>query len=118
MQDQVPVPGDEGIPTIKNFSFTNIRVKDVPVLVEGTAIHPSKPLQGFTFTNVSGTCAKGISLANIQNAKLKNLDVTGFTGPLLGTYNVSGKGLEGAVVIDAPKVPDAIIAPAVKYELK
>ncbi|MFT3843972.1 MAG: glycosyl hydrolase family 28 protein [Lacibacter sp.] len=118
LQDQVPVPGDEGIPTIKNFSFNHIRVKDVPVLVEGTAIHPSKPMQGFTFINVSGTCAKGISLANIQNAKLKNLDVSGFTGPLLGTYNVSGKGLEGAVAIDAPKVPDAIIAPAVKYELK
>jgi hypothetical protein len=33
IQDQVPVPGDEGIPTIKNFRFSNIRVKDCPILV-------------------------------------------------------------------------------------
>jgi len=46
LQDQVPVPDNEGIPTIKNFSFTNIRVHDVPILVDGTGIHPSKPLQG------------------------------------------------------------------------
>ena len=26
----------------------------------------SKPLDGFTLANVSGTCAKGISLANIR----------------------------------------------------
>jgi len=50
LHDQVPVPGNDGIPTIKNFSFNNVRVKDVPVLVEGTAIHPSKSLDGFTFT--------------------------------------------------------------------
>jgi polygalacturonase len=118
LQDQVPVPGDDGIPTIKNFSFNNVRVKDVPVLVEGTAIHPSKPLDGFTFTNISGTCAKGIALANIKKAKLKNITVTGYSGPLLSTYNVSGKGLDGAVTIDAPKVPDAIAAPTKAYELR
>ena len=59
-QDEVPVPGDEGIPTVRNLSFDNIRVVDVPVLVEGVNIHPNKPLDGFTLTNVSGTCAKGL----------------------------------------------------------
>ena len=118
LQDQVPVPGLDGIPTIKDFHFSNVRVTDVPVLVEGTAIHPEKPLQGFSLTNVSGTCKQGISLANINGAKLGNINVTGFTGPLLRTYNVSGKGLDGAVAIDAPKPPAAIGEPAVKYELK
>jgi polygalacturonase len=118
LQDQVPVPGNEGIPAIKNFSFTNIRVKDVPVLVEGTAIHPAKPLDGFTLMNVSGTCAKGISLANIKKAKIKNINVTGFTGALLSTYNVTGKELDAAVTIDAPKIPEAIVAPAKAYELR
>ena len=117
LQDQVPVPGDEGIPTIKNFSFTNIRVKDVPVLVEGTAIHPNKPLDGFVLENISGTCKKGIALANIKNARLKNLNVSGYSGPLLSINNVSGKGLEGAVTIDAPKIPEPIIAPAKPYQL-
>ena len=78
-----PVPGDEGIPTIKNFSFTNIKVTDVPTLVDGTGIHPHKPLEGFTLANVTGTCAKGIYLANIKNADIRDIKVTGFTGPLL-----------------------------------
>jgi hypothetical protein len=117
LQDQQPVPGLEGIPTIKNFHFSNIRVKDVPVLVEGNAIHPAKPLDGFSLINISGTCAKGISLANIKNAKLSRISVTGFTGPLLGINNVSGSGLENAVTIDAPKVVDMIVAPANPYKL-
>jgi hypothetical protein len=117
LQDQDPVPGDEGIPTIKNFRFSNIRVKDVPVLVDGTGIHPHKPLDGFVLENVSGTCAKGISLANIKNAKLRNITVTGFSGPLLSTNNVTGVGLEGAVNIDSPKISDAIMPPAQSYKL-
>ncbi|MFI5133297.1 MAG: glycoside hydrolase family 28 protein [Chitinophagales bacterium] len=117
LQDQVPVPGDEGIPTIKNFNFSNIRVKDVPVLVEGTNIHPAKPLDGFTFSNVSGTCIKGISLANIKNARLKNINVTGYSGSLLNINNVTGKGLDGAAIIAAPKVPDAIPVPEKEYRL-
>jgi polygalacturonase len=117
LQDQDNVPGIDGIPTIKNFSFSNIRVNDVPVLVEGTSIHPAKPLDGFIFTNVSGTCTKGILLANIKNVSLKNISVTGYTGNLLGINNVNGKGLDGAVTIDAPKVPDAILPEGKEYEL-
>ncbi|WP_201977445.1 glycoside hydrolase family 28 protein [Hymenobacter rubidus] len=117
LQDQQPVPGDEGIPTVRNFQFSNIRVKDVPVLVEGTSVHPHKPLDGFTFVNVSGTCAKGISLANIKKAKLRNISVTGFSGPLLSVNNVTGSGLEGAVTIDPPKLPDVVNAPAQPYKL-
>ena len=118
LQDQDPVPGDEGIPTIKNFHFSNIRVKDVPVLVEGTGIHPDKPLDGFSLVNVSGTCSKGISLANINNAKLVNIGVTGYTGPLISVYNVSGSGLEAVFKIDPPKVPEAIPLRAVPYKLQ
>ncbi len=117
IQDPVPVPGDEGIPTIKNFSFSNIRVKDVPVLVDGTGIHPNKPLEGFTLSNVSGTCGKGISLANIKKAKINNVKVTGFAGPLLSINNVTGSGLDGAVTIDALKIPDAVVPAAKLYQL-
>lgn len=117
IQDQDPVPGLEGIPTIKNFSFSNIRVTNVPVLVEGTGIHPDKPLEGFTLSNVSGTCVKGISLANIKKAVIKDIKVTGYTGPLLQINNVSGKGLDQAVTIPAGKLPDAVPARANPYEL-
>jgi hypothetical protein len=118
IQDQNPVPGDEGIPTIKNFRFSNVRVKDCPVLVDGTGIHPNKPLDGFSLVNVTGTCNKGISLANVKNAVIRDVKVTGVTGPLIGIHNVTGKGLQGAVQIDGPKVPDPIPAPAQPYVLR
>ena len=118
LQDENPVPGNEGIPTIKNFSFSEIRVNDVPVLVDGSAIHPDKPLQGFKLQNVTGTCKKGIALANIKNATLRNINVTGFEGPLVSIDNVSGSGLNGSVKMDAPKPPDPIAASAEKYKLQ
>lgn len=85
------------------------------MLLEGTGIHPDKPLEGFSLVNVSGTCLKGISLANIKNAKPEGIMVTGYKGPPLSTYQVSGSGLEGAVSIESPKVPEAIAAPAQPY---
>jgi polygalacturonase len=118
LQDQVPVPGDEGIPAIKNFSFSHVRVSDVPVLVDGASIHPNKPLEGFTLTDVAGTCRKGISLANINNASIQNIHVSGYSGPLLGVYHVTGKGLEGAVTIDAPKIPEPVSENKELYQLR
>ena len=118
IQDQAPVPGDEGIPTVKNFRFSNVRVNGCPVLVDGTGIHPSKPLDGFSLVNVTGTCAKGIALANVRNADVRDIRVTGFAGPLIGIHNVTGKGLEGAATIEGPKVPDPIPVPEKPYELK
>jgi hypothetical protein len=112
-----PVPGDDGIPTIKDFRFTNIKVSAAPTLVEGTGIHPHKPLDGFTLANVSGTCAKGIYLANIKNADIHAIKVTGFSGSLLNINNVTGKGLAGATQIDPPKLPDPIPTPATPYKL-
>jgi polygalacturonase len=117
LQDQNPVPGLEGIPTIKNWQFSNIRVKDVPVLVEGTSVHPAKPLEGFSLVNVTGTCGKGIFLANIKKTKLRDINVTGYTGPLLNINNVTGSGLAGATPIDPPKLPDPVLAPAQPYKI-
>lgn len=114
------VPGDEGIPTIRNFEFKNIKVIDMPELVQGIDIHPRKPLDGFVLENVTGTCKKGISLANIQRARLAGIKVTGFDGRLLRTSNVSGTGLTGAKPIEVaelPKVPDPIPQQAEPYKL-
>jgi hypothetical protein len=112
-----PVPGDEGIPTIKNFRFSNIKVTDVPVLVDGTGIHPHKPLEGFTLENVTGTCGKGIFLANIKNAAIRKVEVSGFKGAFLSIANVTGTGLAGATTIDPPKLPDPIPIPSAPYKL-
>jgi polygalacturonase len=119
-QDEFPVPGDEGIPAVKNFHFSNIRVHDVPALVEGWAIHPHKPLIGFSLINVTGTAKAGITLANVKNAVLRGIDVTSIEGPLLRTDNVTGQGLSKAVKLDTeklPKPPDPVPAPATPYKL-
>jgi hypothetical protein len=119
IQDPEPVPGNEGIPTAKNFSFSNVRVKDVKVLVDGTSVHPDKPLDGFTLVNVTGSCEKGIALANISNAKLQKIEVTGYAGPLLSICNVKGTGLDNAQTIEFPnKIPEPITEPEKGYELR
>jgi len=117
IQDQEPVPGDEGIPTIRNFKFSNVRVKDCPVLVDGTGIHPHKPLDGFLLSNVTGNCVKGISLANVKKAVIRDIKVTGLTGPLISIHNVTGQGLGGAAAIDSPRVPDPVPVPATPYHI-
>ncbi len=99
IQDPEPVPGLEGIPTTANFRFSHVRVSDCPVLVEGVDISPEKPLHGLTLADISGTCGKGISLANVKGAEIRNLSVTGFSGPLIAIRNVTGKGLRDAVPI-------------------
>jgi polygalacturonase len=120
-QDEFPVPGEAGIPDFRDFHFSNIRVTDVPALVQAAEIHPLKPLVGFSLTNVTGTCATGITLANTKSAMIRNVKVTGFTGPLLSIVNVTGVGLSGAASIDPakmPKVPDPVAAPATPYQLR
>jgi polygalacturonase len=121
LQDAFPVPGDAGIPLFREFHFSNIRVTDLPMLVQATEIHPRKPLVGFSLTNVTGTCAKGITLANMKNVAIRNVNVTGFDGPLLSISNVTGSGLAGAATIDPakmPKIPADVPAPEKPYELK
>ncbi|MDE1161346.1 MAG: glycoside hydrolase family 28 protein [Acidobacteriaceae bacterium] len=103
LQDPAPVAGMDGVPHFARFKFTNIRVTDVPVLVQADEIDGDKPLDGLLLKNISGTCAKGMLLANIKNADLSEIHVTGFTGPLLSTYNVTGKGLANAATLEAPK---------------
>lgn len=121
LQDQDPVPGDEGLPQLRNLRFTDIRVQDVPQLVLATEIHPKKPLDGLVLANISGTCRKGMEIANATHVEIRNVTVTGFNGPLLSTRNVTGKGLAGAVELPAsamPKIPDEILPPATPYILK
>lgn len=118
LQDPNPVPGEAGIPTIRNFSFSNIRVTDVPILVQADEIHPAKPLEGLVLSNFSGTCGKGIALANVHRAELKNITVTGFSGPLLSTYASTGKGLANATTLPAPKISEPVAPPTQPYVLR
>lgn len=101
LQDQCPVAGDAGIPALRNYRFAHVHVEDCPVLVDAARIDASKPLDEFTLTDVTGTCAKGIYLANTRHAAIRRIDVSGTSGALVNVDNVTGTGLKGAATFDA-----------------
>jgi len=103
IQDESPVAGLDGIPSTAGFRFSNIRVTGCPVLVDGASISQEKPLNGFSLINVKGTCSKGISLAHVRHAEIRNVEVTGYAGPLIQTEDVTGKRLSGAKPIEKPQ---------------
>ena len=115
------VVGEAGIPLFRNFRFTNVRVTDVPVLVDAVKMDPRKPLDGLVLENFTGTCAKGISLVNVRNVRISGVKVTGYAGPLISTANVTGTGMAGAAKIDTSKFaepPDLVKEPEIPYVLK
>ncbi|HEV2278235.1 MAG TPA: glycoside hydrolase family 28 protein [Acidobacteriaceae bacterium] len=101
LQDQCPVQGDAGIPALRNYRFARVHVEDCPMLVDAARIDASKPLEGFSLSDVTGTCAKGVYLANMRHAAIRGIDVTGVSGALLNIDNVTGTGLKGAAKFDA-----------------
>ena len=116
-QDPFPVPGLEGVPTVRDFTFERIRVSDAPVLVEAVNIHPDKPLDGFVLRNITGTAGKGLSLANMRNVTLANIDVAVAEGPKLAISNVTGRGLAGAATLPPTVRPEPVPAADPPYRL-
>ena len=90
IQDPEPVPGDEGIPSAKNFRFSDVKV-NCGTLVEAASISPAKPVDGFSIANVRGQCKKAMTLANISGADLRNIHVAGYDGAFLTQTNVQWK---------------------------
>jgi polygalacturonase len=93
IKDAEPVTGNEGIPRTRNFSFKDVKV-NCGTLVDAGQTPPEKPVNGFSLVNVSGTCQKAITLANMTNVVLRDIRVTGYEGPFLTQTNVSGAGLD------------------------
>ena len=92
-----PVPGDvEKWPRVQNLSFKSVRVQGVADLVDGKNVPPARPIDGFTLTDIAGTCTHAITLANMTNVNLSKIRVTGFDGALVTVQNVQGKGLDAA----------------------
>jgi hypothetical protein len=90
-----PVPGEvEKWARVQNITFKGIRVQDVVDLIDGKNVPQARPIDGFTLTDIAGTCTRAISLANMTNVDLSKIRVTGFTGPLVTVNNVQGKGLD------------------------
>lgn len=86
--------------------------------MDARAIDARKPLDGLVLEGISGTCQKGITIANVRNARLRSIRVTGFSGPLLSTVNISGKGIENASKAATPAEAALVAASAVPYQLR
>ncbi|MDI1249349.1 MAG: DUF1080 domain-containing protein [Lacunisphaera sp.] len=100
-----PVEGLPGYPVARRLAFSNIRLQGAKAVVVGTEVSALRPVESLVLTNITGTCSAGLTLANMKDVVLKDINVTGFTGALLGTVNVTGTGLEGAQAIPAPVDP-------------
>jgi polygalacturonase len=85
---------------VHTISFHNIKVNNVGQLVNAQDIPTERPVDGLSLVNITGTCGKGISLANMVNVKLVDINVIRFAGPLLTTNNVQGVGLDEASAKD------------------
>jgi polygalacturonase len=89
-----PVEGLIGYPEARNLNFSDVHLVNATVLVEAAQISPDKPIDGLALANVSGTVAKGITLAHMRNVSLKNIRVSGCNEPLLRVTDVRGTGLD------------------------
>lgn len=104
IQASDPVPGDvEQWARVHQIRFHHIRVGNVAALVLARAIPAGRAIDGFSLTDITGTCGHGITLANAADVELAGINVTGFAGPLLTLENVTGTGLTDPT---AP-IPDA-----------
>jgi polygalacturonase len=84
-----PVPGEvEKWALVKNIRFNHVKVDNVQALVVGKNVPAERPINGFTLTDITGTCGKGITLSNVLNAKFDGIKVTGFSGALFTTNSV------------------------------
>ena len=88
-----PVEGLAGYPLGRNFRFSNVRVA-CTTLADVGQISAEKPLEGLVLKNITGTCAKGISMQNVKDAVLRGVKVAGYQGAFLTLTNVQGVGLK------------------------
>ena len=80
--------------SVRNIRFSHIHVINVTDLVRANNIPPERPVDGLTLTDIKGTCTHGLTLANMTNVALSEINVTGYESPLITTTSVHGTGFE------------------------
>jgi polygalacturonase len=86
IQASEPVTKDsEKWARVRNLTFRNVRVRNVGELISARNVSPEQPVQGLTIATLTGDCRKGITLVNVHDAKLTDINVTGFQGELITT---------------------------------
>ena len=93
-----PVEGLLAIPWGGIFASPISVWTQATVLADASKVSPEKPLDGLSLINITGTCTKGMTLANITHAELRDIHVSGYAGALLTQTNVQGVGPRGAQV--------------------
>lgn len=95
IQATEPVPGPvEKWARMHQIRFHGVAVSQVATLVLAQNIPAERPIDGLSLTDITGTCGRGIALANATNVELAAINVTGFSGPLVTTDHVTGTGLD------------------------
>ena len=92
-----PVPGGVAQWTrVHNVSFQKVRVQDVAQLVVALATNmpAACPVDGFTLADISGTCKKAITIADMTNVDFSGIRITGFSGKFITATNTYGRGLD------------------------
>ncbi len=95
--DEEPVTGPAGLTRARGLSFANIKV-NVQTLLDAHLLSPDQPLDGLSIAGVSGECRRAIHLANLRNASLRDIHVSGYNGPFLTQTNATGPGLDKITV--------------------
>jgi polygalacturonase len=93
IKDEEPVTGLAGLTQARGLAFANIKV-NVQTLLDAHLLSPDQPLDGLSIENVPGTCRRAINLANLRNASLRDIHVSGYGGSFLTLTNATGPGLE------------------------
>jgi hypothetical protein len=74
----------------------------VKAVAEVFDVAPEKPVEGLSLVGISGDAAKGIELRHVRQVLLRDINVTGISGPLVSIEDVTRMGLEGAAAYHAP----------------
>ena len=107
IRDEEPLTGHDGLTQARSLSFSNVIV-NVSTLLDAHLLSPDQPLDGLSLSNVSGTCRRAINLANVRDATLRDIHVTGYNGSFLTLTNATGAGLDKIIAPqDTFTQPDA-----------
>lgn len=89
-----PISGEPGEWTlVSDIHFAHIRVDNVHYLLRAQEVPPERPIDGFSLTDVRGTCEHALSMANMKNVRLSGIKITDYEGPFLTQTHVEGTGL-------------------------
>jgi polygalacturonase len=78
---------------LSHIRFDHVRVDNVAWLLLARDISPERPVNGFSLTDIQGTCDHALNLANMNDVVLADIHVTNYLGPFLTKVNVQGRGL-------------------------